>query len=145
MNLISYVAGFMFDRVTKEVALIRKKKPEWQAGKLNAIGGKFEPGESLIAAMVREFKEETGCITTEHQWRHFSALISPTWCVHFFATFGDLYSLTSPEEEKIEIHEIATITMRSDLIGNVPWLIALALDAMESSGPSFVTAHYPAS
>jgi 8-oxo-dGTP diphosphatase len=37
-----YVLGFMFSSDHSEVALIRKRKPEWQRGKLNGIGGKCD-------------------------------------------------------------------------------------------------------
>ncbi len=142
--MTSYVAGFMFDLVTKEVALIRKKKPLWQAGKLNGIGGKMEPAESAAAAMVREFEEETSYLTAEHEWRQFASLLSRDWCVHFFFTFGHLSELESPEEEKIEIHDIALIPQMPDVVENLYWLLGLAIDATKPGGPSFVIAHYNA-
>ncbi len=57
---MDYVAGFYFSECGERVALIRKLKPEWQRGWLNGIGGKVEPGESPLSAMVREFEEEAG-------------------------------------------------------------------------------------
>jgi 8-oxo-dGTP pyrophosphatase MutT (NUDIX family) len=85
-----YVAGFMFDVANKQVALIRKTKPAWQAGKLNGIGGKIEDGESPEAAMVREFLEETGCNTDRDDWSHFASLSEDPekgerWSVDFSA------------------------------------------------------------
>jgi 8-oxo-dGTP diphosphatase len=143
MDFTAYVAGFMLDLDTQEVALIRKNKPAWQAGKLNAIGGKIESGEAPLAAMIREFEEETAYFTKEDDWRHFAALVGSHWCCHFFVTVGHLISLESPEEEKVEIHDIALISQRQDVIENIPWLLALAIDAMKSNGPTFVTAQYP--
>lgn len=35
-----YVVGFQFARRGNLVTLIRKNHPEWQAGKLNGVGGK---------------------------------------------------------------------------------------------------------
>lgn len=55
-----YVAGFLFSSDGTMVALVEKQKPDWQKGKLNAIGGKIEEGESALQAMQREFKEEAG-------------------------------------------------------------------------------------
>ena len=43
-------SGFLFaGRIEREVLV------------LSGIGGKVEPGESFMAAMLREFEEETGC------------------------------------------------------------------------------------
>ena len=58
-----YVLGFAFTKDLKQVALIRKKRPEWQAGKLNGIGGKVNINEVPLLAMVREFQEEA-CLNT---------------------------------------------------------------------------------
>ena len=66
--MTKYVVGFMFSPDKQFVALIRKNRPEWQAGKLNGIGGKIEVGEFPRGAMVREFREETGVETTEEEW-----------------------------------------------------------------------------
>ena len=59
-----YVLGFAFT-TDGRVALIQKKRPAWQAGRLNGIGGKVEGTEHSAAAMVREFREETGVDTPE--------------------------------------------------------------------------------
>ena len=48
--MMKYVAGFLFSNDYKYVALIKKEKPAWQKGKLNAIGGKIELGESELNA-----------------------------------------------------------------------------------------------
>ena len=40
--------------------VIKKERPVWQAGLLNAIGGHVEKGEYPVEAMQREFLEETG-------------------------------------------------------------------------------------
>jgi 8-oxo-dGTP diphosphatase len=63
-----YVVGFMFSTDLQFVALIRKNRPEWQAGKLNGIGGKIEEDESPRDAMIREFYEETGVLTASDDW-----------------------------------------------------------------------------
>jgi 8-oxo-dGTP diphosphatase len=67
--ITKYVCGFAFSPNHTLVYLIRKKRPTWQAGKLNGIGGKVNIGESPIQAIVREFKEECGVVTTESDWR----------------------------------------------------------------------------
>jgi 8-oxo-dGTP pyrophosphatase MutT (NUDIX family) len=55
----TYVLGFVFDRNYNNVLLVEKARPEWQAGKLNGLGGRVEVGESPSAVMVRKLREET--------------------------------------------------------------------------------------
>jgi len=64
-----YVLGFLFNKDKSKVVLIQKKRPQWQAGKFNGVGGKVEACESDIAAMVREFKEQTGVSTNLIDWK----------------------------------------------------------------------------
>ena len=54
-----YVLGFQFNNDGDRVALIKKGRPEWQAGLWNGIGGGVERGEPVKLAMEREFQEET--------------------------------------------------------------------------------------
>lgn len=56
----SYVLGFVFDLEYRDVLLIQKARPAWQAGRLNGLGGKVEEGEAFYQAMERELAEETG-------------------------------------------------------------------------------------
>lgn len=72
-----YVLGFAFD--DNKVLLIRKTKPKWQAGRLNGVGGKVEAfDKDYLAAMVREFHEETDILTTRDQWVEIGAHIRPS-------------------------------------------------------------------
>lgn len=63
-----YVLGFAFDQYGA-VALINKKRPDWQAGKWNGIGGHQENGETQVQAQSREFHEETGMLIHPIRWR----------------------------------------------------------------------------
>lgn len=146
---VRYVAGFMFTFDRDRVALIRKQKPVWQRGKLNGIGGKVEPGETAVQAMVREFQEETGYQTGEEMWSHFCAMHGEndggedSFHVDFFATTGAVSFLRSPEEEQIELILTDHINVRrNDMVENLPWLIALAIDHIHDGRPSMVTASY---
>jgi 8-oxo-dGTP diphosphatase len=53
------VATLLFIVEPERVLLIRKKRG-LGAGKINAPGGRLEPGESTLAAAVREVEEEIG-------------------------------------------------------------------------------------
>ena len=123
-----YVVGLMFSPNEEHVVLIRKKRPEWQAGRLNGPGGSVQEGEVPISAMVREFKEETGIQTTEIDWFHFCRLTCPKCSVHFFWTinvgFADAKTVTDEEVEIIRVPEL----YKAKLVYNLSWLIPMALN-----------------
>lgn len=73
-----YVLGFAFGCDGNAVLLIMKNRPKWQAGKVNGVGGKIEEDDWCAeAAMVREFKEETGIDTDVSQWEHYATHARP--------------------------------------------------------------------
>lgn len=119
-----YCAGFMFNE-NGQVALIRKARPAWQAGKFNAIGGHIEVGESPASAQVREFFEETGYATTITQWWPFAVLSGEDFAVHFFCTYGKLELLKSTTDEEVVVLPISDITVEN-AIPNLTWLIPMA-------------------
>lgn len=72
--------------------MIRKNRPEWQAGRLNGVGGKVETTDADgHAAMVREFTEETGVLVPT--WHHFASLTWEEGVVRFFRAFAPLDTL----------------------------------------------------
>ena len=130
-----YSLGFAFTTCGTKVALIRKNRPEWQAGKLNGIGGKLEPMDLDIAhCMSREFKEETGFSTYPEDWNHFAHMDFPQTnssvdCYRIFNT--DLVeSLKSTTDEQVTICKISELRLHQ-LLENVEFLIHLALTEYE--------------
>lgn len=121
-----YVDGFLFDKEGDWVALIKKNRPEWQAGKLNGIGGKVEPGELAEEAMPREFVEETGRMTSG--WKQFLVLHESNGdIVHFFYLFSsdDIYGLESTTDEFVSTYP--THVDLPNVLPNLRWLIPMAL------------------
>ena len=140
-----YCLGFLFDKSRELVALIEKQKPEWQRGKLNGIGGKVE-NETLHAAMVREFREETG--VEIRAWEAFAVMLGQDWSVRCFRAFDTdaLISIRSMEAERVVIADVERVRSRAlPVIANLTWLIPLALDQGSSEGqygPSFADVRY---
>lgn len=130
-----YTVGFLFDKPGLAVLLLRKTRPEWQAGKLNGVGGKLEPGESPLDCMVREGAEEAGLDGVE--WTEFCTISSARvydpeyqdgWRVHFFYCFDTVaFRLAGPlTDEPIERWPTDTI-YNAPVIPNLRWLIPMAL------------------
>jgi len=138
-----YVAGFMLSHDLKRVALIRKNRPVWQAGKLNGIGGHVESGETDIQAMVREFEEETGLKTDEELWFKYARLSdNGAFAVSFFVTQGSLQCLESKTDEKVEVVNVSELH-EIEAIENIPWLVHLAIDNITDGRPAFCEVTYP--
>lgn len=121
------VVGFLFNVNRTHVALIKKNRPEWQAGKLNGLGGKVEINELPHDAMVREFKEEAGLLIPH--WHPFCSLESSNWKVLCFtSTVENNVLLEQMTDEQVLWHPLKYL---SDLpvISNLHWLIPMALDS----------------
>lgn len=80
-----YVLGFAFDPFGR-VALIRKRDVEGAPlrNRLNGIGGKVEDGEEFVAAMRREFREETGVDIEEAKWQVLGLMVGKNWTVQMY-------------------------------------------------------------
>lgn len=124
--MTSYVVGFRCDRWGK-VLLIEKKRPDWQAGKLNGVGGHIEKGESPLDAMMREFEEETGMKTNSKDWKETVILSGNGYRVHFFLSVGDLTDCKTMTDEEVVFIDIFSLPLKN-VIPNLKWLIPLSLD-----------------
>jgi 8-oxo-dGTP diphosphatase len=128
-----WVVGFLLDQDGDQVVLIRKNRPEWQAGRLNGVGGKVEPTDADgRAAMVREFAEETGVQVLS--WQHFASLTWEEGVVHFYRSFalgGHLHACRTVTDEAVEIHRVRDLLdpdgpVWAGVTPNLRWLVPLA-------------------
>jgi len=126
--MTKYVAGLLFSPSREHVLLIRKNRPAWQAGKLNGIGGHIEEGEIPLAAMMREFKEETGM--SVKNWKHFCKLSGDGWQVEWYKSFDKVvYRGHACDEGDISWFPVQAVVNGGGLpIPNMRWLLMLALD-----------------
>lgn len=95
-NMVVGFPFFDFDGVY----LIRKNRPEWQAGMLNGIGGHVEKGETPINAMIRECFEETG-VSVEN-WIHVCVMKGEDF-------YLDVFTINLPLGTKMESKTDETI------------------------------------
>ena len=129
LRIQHYVLGFMFDPTRERILLIRKNRPRWQAGKLNGIGGKVEPGESPVSAMVREFTEETGLQTQPSEWSHFAVLEGQdfrVWC--FQAASEQMIQARTLTDEEVVLMPAALDFIARHGQTNLATLVAHAQD-----------------
>ena len=125
-----YVVGFCFNEARSHVLLIRKKRPTWQAGKLNGVGGKVEISESCVSAMEREFIEETGACCLS--WELFAVLEDKRgWAIWFYRAFVlselDLVETPATNDERLEPVFVEGVKRRDDIVENLKWLLPMAL------------------
>jgi len=130
-----YVVGIIFNETRERVMLTRKTHPEWQAGRLNGIGGHIEENEWRINAMIRETREE--CKGMEFRdWNEFLHLGGNWGDVYFFyVTVSDdvfdyiFYNVkVNDTGEPFEQWWIKNLQLlpASDIITNMQWIIPLA-------------------
>ncbi len=128
--MIDYVLGFAFSGFNElQVLLIEKKKPEWQAGKLNGVGGKVEGCELFEEAMAREFEEETGVTVPRDVWVRVATMLFPDARVVVFATaLLPCSGPTSTTDEKVGFESVHELPGR--VLPNLRWLIPMAINRL---------------
>jgi len=127
-----YVLGFVFSPDLAKVYLIRKNRPEWQAGLLNGIGGKIELGETEKEAMEREALEESGYYGEWIYYGHmgnFGPYFSAWSCAVFYSVMKEGCEVPETrEDEPITCIDLSAVpTLRREMISNTPALIFGAL------------------
>lgn len=123
MSFTKYVLGLMFSPDGKEMVLIRKNRPSFLAGKLNAIGGHHEEGESAVEAIRREFEEESGIPTTVEDWTHFTTLGNAEFTMPCFYAFSERYvEARTTTDEDVAVYTVANLSQEL-LSADLPKLI----------------------
>jgi len=149
------VLGFAFNPLDNTVLLILKARPDWQAGKLNGVGGKRECDGALgwedpFMAMAREFHEETGCATPDFCWDRVGRMIrddpKEPWDIDVFKTEGCVWpdlNLNQTDEplEWAKVDTLTALAQQGACLENIPVLVALCLlppAAPSNRRPDFV-------
>lgn len=125
------------------ILLVRKKRPKFQCGLLNGPGGKVEPGEEPVEAMIREFYEETSIKTDKLDWEMIVNLDTPDWQVIFYRSFMSQYDTLNmkplpPADEELVVVDINTLHEES-IMRNLRWLIPFCLDDSSYQLPIEIT------
>lgn len=133
---IQYVATLAFSRDLRKVALIRKNRPQWLAGKWNAIGGKIEDGEVPIIAAMRELAEEAGLGMempsrmipfARIDWKDASS------CMMYAAVVSNIDFARTKTDETVMVWTVSTLpAYQSDLSDDLCALVEMAKMALRN-------------
>lgn len=143
-ELVRYAVGFPILADRTGVALIWKKRPTWQKGRLNGIGGKLEPGETPAQAMDREAAEEAGLGGLP--WQVVARLtgVRGDFEVSFFAAFDDrAHEARSLTDEAVEFFPTSML-WDLPLVPNLRVILPLALDRSGIRKPLDLIDEFPA-
>ncbi len=125
MPHFTYVLALLFTPERDRVVLMRKTRPAWQAGRVNALGGKLHPGETPREAARREVREEAGVDVVA--WEEFLVWDDPVYRMHALRAFDPAARhARTAEDQEVFLADVAALP--ANLIDNLRWLVPLALD-----------------
>ena len=130
--MINYVLGFAFNKDGNKVVLILKSNPEPLKGLYTGPGGKVEPEELAISAMVREFEEETGVLIS--YWKNEFKITSSEYTINVYSSFtDDIMNVVSVTDEKVAIFDVDTL-FDHPCTSDTRWIVPYILDKVHSIG-----------
>jgi 8-oxo-dGTP diphosphatase len=125
MPHFTYVLALLFTPDRRRVVLMHKTRPAWQAGRVNALGGKLHPGESPADAARREVREEAG--VDVEGWEEFLTWDDPVYRMHALRAFDAAAAdARTAEDQEVFLADVAALP--AALVDNLRWLVPLALD-----------------
>lgn len=122
----SYVLALLFTANRRQVVLIRRTRPVWQAGRVNALGGRLVDGESPGDAARREVREESGVDVRE--WAEVLVWDDAEYRMHVMRAVSELAGAARTMEDQ-EVFLADVESLPANVIDNLRWLVPLALDA----------------
>lgn len=128
-----YSLGFIFDAELQRVLLVHKEKPEWQKGRVNGIGGKFESGETPAECISRETIEESSLAIAPDEWVYVGALHQEIGDVAVLAAkySGRLEDAIKNDYEEVGWFDVNALP--SNVIENLKWLVPVSLEKLKGT------------
>ena len=125
MRSFEYVLALLFTEDRRRVVLMHKTRPAWQAGRVNALGGKLLAGESPADAARREVREEAGVDVAS--WESFLVWDDPVYRMHALRAFdASAERARTAEDQAVFLADASALP--PNVIDNLRWLVPLALD-----------------
>ncbi len=130
---MNYSLGFLTDPTGTLVLLMEKRRPSWQAGRLNGIGGHVEEGENALEAMCRECEEETGLVVTE--WSPLGTIAFEGGQVQVFHGQADLSLARTTTDEPVRTVKLAdAVQGRYPLVDSVQEMLTKVQELLQAPG-----------
>jgi 8-oxo-dGTP diphosphatase len=120
-----YVLALLFTADRRRVVLMEKTRPAWQAGRVNALGGKLREGETAVDAARREVREEAGVDVAA--WDVVLVWRDPMYTMHVVRAFDDAAERAHTAEDQ-RVFTAGVDALPDNVIDNLRWLVPLALD-----------------
>lgn len=131
---VKYVLGFVLDNKMERIALILKNRPDFLAGKWNALGGKVEEGETEKEAVKREVEEESGLVIEEKDWQPVGVIqdnkdkeVDEFRVDVFYALTNDISKAKTLTDEEVEVFYISDVLKKDNLTDHLPQIISTIL------------------
>lgn len=131
---VKYVLGFVLDNKMERIALILKNRPDFLAGKWNALGGKVEEGKTEKEAVKREVEEESGLVIEEKDWQPVGVIqdnkdkeVDEFRVDVFYALTNDISKAKTLTDEEVEVFYISDVLKKDNLTDHLPQIISTIL------------------
>lgn len=121
----AFVLAFLYSMDQQQVVLMRRTRPSWQAGRVNALGGGIIDGETASSAARREVREECGVDVAE--WTEVLVWDDAEYRMHVMRAMSPR-AIEARTMEDQEVFLASVEALPANVIDNLRWLVPLALD-----------------
>jgi 8-oxo-dGTP diphosphatase len=122
-----FVLTLLFTVDGTRVVLMRRTRPAWQSGRVNALGGRLLDGESAGVAAQREVREESGVDIDAAEWLEVLVWDDAEYRMHVVRAMNDrAREARTMEDQEVFLADVDALP--ANVIDNLRWLVPLALD-----------------
>jgi 8-oxo-dGTP diphosphatase len=120
-----FVLALLYTMDGRQVVLMRRTRPAWQAGRVNALGGGIISGETPAGTARREVREECGVDVAE--WDEVLVWEDAEYRMHVMRAMSSRASdARTLEDQEVFLADVNALP--ANVIDNLRWLVPLALD-----------------
>lgn len=125
-----YVLGLIFNKTKQAVLLVEKKKPKWQAGRWNGIGGEIEVFDvEPFMAMERESREETGHY--DFDFEHAITFVCPGGTIYVYKSNSEVDEIPFKQTENEQLLVFPLRNLPSNMMTDLKWIIPVCLSNLQ--------------